>query len=76
MQLKTFGDFEFASDLYRSTLSCFDDSEYLEQKCYIKMLVKHLFFVEKKKYLVINQQLTQDFSYEMFNFFDMNTGEK
>ena len=54
----------------------FEDAFYHEQKCYVKLLLKHLFFVEKKRYLLRKQQLGPQFTDEMFAFFEIDAEEQ
>jgi hypothetical protein len=61
----------YAAELYKSTFANLKDSFYFEQKCYVKLLLKYLFFVEKKRYLVRRQLLGNEFTYEMFEFFEI-----
>ena len=76
LELRTFKDFLYAAELYRSTFSAFNDAFYHEQKCYVKLLLKHLFFVEKKRYLLRKQQLGPEFTEEMFQFFEIELEEQ
>lgn len=54
----------------------FEDAFYHEQKCYVKLLLKHLFFVEKKRYLLRKQQLGPQFTDEMFAFFEIDAEDQ
>lgn len=72
LKLNTFKDFLFAANLYKSTYGQLPDSKFLEQKCYVKLLLQHLFFVEKKRYLVRRGEFSNEFTGEMFGFFEIN----